>query len=395
MDPVVFLLLFVFLTTFPGAATVNTFKWLNARKGGSVTIPCFYDQEYRNSVKYWCKGSKRTVMVRTDSPQRNDQVSISDDPVHLVFYVTMRNLGQEDADSYWCAVKIDGVQDIFDHLQLYVLIGGQSVWTESWMSAERKGSVTIPCHYDQRYKHHVKYWCKGFRWESCSTMVRTNSPQSKGDVSITDDPNKLVFYVTMRNLREKDSDTYWCAVEINMGQDYGVFLPIVIGKASDALTTSESTLSSTGMKSQKDVSSPDSISVKNNSTLENNLRSSQQPVVLLILGLLLLVLGVTVAMGTLTMFRKQKEAQERKSETHSGPTDAGHHCILSEIHSATRCVTHYRFAGLNTEVCGVSQPTSDSEVFYSTLLHKKPAERRNVKEPLVNPEDEVIYSDTV
>ncbi|KPP57732.1 polymeric immunoglobulin receptor-like, partial [Scleropages formosus] len=210
------------------AAAVKTLAWLNAQRGGSVTIPCFYHQEYRGSVKYWCKGSKQTPMVRTDSSQRNDQVSISDDPAHLVFYVTMRNLEQEDTDIYWCAIKTNKEKDVFAVLDLKVLAGGQRVWTESWMSAEGGGSVTVPCYYDQRYKHHVKYWCKGFIWELCSILVRTDSAPNKGDMSITDDPDRLVFTVTMRNLQEKDTDWYWCAVEIGDTADYGAFLPVIV-----------------------------------------------------------------------------------------------------------------------------------------------------------------------
>uniref|UniRef100_A0A8C9UYG6 Immunoglobulin domain-containing protein n=1 Tax=Scleropages formosus TaxID=113540 RepID=A0A8C9UYG6_SCLFO len=95
-----------------------------------------------------------------------------------------------------------------------------------WISAESGMSVTIRCHYDQKYKHHVKYWCKGYTWLHCTTIVRTDSPQS--DVSITDDPNQLVFTVTMRNLQDKDSDTYWCAVEIGRGSDDGVYLQLLV-----------------------------------------------------------------------------------------------------------------------------------------------------------------------
>uniref|UniRef100_A0A8C9RVI6 Immunoglobulin domain-containing protein n=1 Tax=Scleropages formosus TaxID=113540 RepID=A0A8C9RVI6_SCLFO len=207
------------------------------------------------------------------------------------------------------------------------ILSAATVNTFKWLNARKGGSVTIPCFYDQEYKHHVKYWCKGFRWESCSTMVRTNSPQSKGDVSITDDPNKLVFYVTMRNLREKDSDTYWCAVEINMGQDYGVFLPIVIGKGK--LTFLHVLFVSIRVANNCQYYfiavilidlkygcrlrwiSPGLNPTPFHFVFHARSSSSQQPVVLLILGLLLLVLGVTVAMGTLTMFRKQSKRNIR------------------------------------------------------------------------------------
>uniref|UniRef100_A0A8C9RXI7 Ig-like domain-containing protein n=1 Tax=Scleropages formosus TaxID=113540 RepID=A0A8C9RXI7_SCLFO len=106
------------------------------------------------------------------------------------------------------------------------------VTTFGHLSVRSGGSLTIPCFYDQEYKQHVKYWCKGRLWTSCSTLVRSDSPQSKSDVSIADDPDQLVFTVTMTNLQEKDSDTYWCAVEIGgfgtMDDYVAVLLPITV-----------------------------------------------------------------------------------------------------------------------------------------------------------------------
>ncbi|XP_018588632.2 uncharacterized protein LOC108922784 [Scleropages formosus] len=152
-------------------------------------------------------------MVRSDSPRSKGDVSIADDPDQLVFTVTMRNLQEKDAGWYWCGVEINGAVDDYEYLSLTVTTGVQSVWTVSRISAERGGLVTIPCYYDQKYKQHVKYWCKGYTWSSCTTMVHSDSPQSKGEVSITDDTDQLVFSVTMRNLQMKDTDWYWCGVK--------------------------------------------------------------------------------------------------------------------------------------------------------------------------------------
>uniref|UniRef100_A0A8C9RGM9 Ig-like domain-containing protein n=1 Tax=Scleropages formosus TaxID=113540 RepID=A0A8C9RGM9_SCLFO len=100
------------------------------------------------------------------------------------------------------------------NVQLYFLpVGNDCVKTLESISVQRGGSVIVPCYIDQKDKQHVKYWCKGKTWSSCTTMVRSDSPQSKGDMSIIDDPDQLVFYVTMRNLQEENSDTYWCGVD--------------------------------------------------------------------------------------------------------------------------------------------------------------------------------------
>uniref|UniRef100_A0A3B3RJ38 Immunoglobulin domain-containing protein n=1 Tax=Paramormyrops kingsleyae TaxID=1676925 RepID=A0A3B3RJ38_9TELE len=106
--------------------------------------------------------------------------------------------------------------------------GGDSVWTSGDLTAQSGESLTIPCFYDQKYKDHVKYWCKGYYWNFCSTLARSDSNQTAGKVSISDDPTHLVFNVTMRNLHETDSDTYWCAVEIQGAADDGVYLQLTV-----------------------------------------------------------------------------------------------------------------------------------------------------------------------
>ncbi|XP_055731647.1 uncharacterized protein LOC129819103 isoform X2 [Salvelinus fontinalis] len=45
-----------------------------------------------------------------------------------------------------------------------------SVWTGD--------SIAIPCIYHQDYINHVKYWCKGDSWNTCSYVVRTDHPNS-------------------------------------------------------------------------------------------------------------------------------------------------------------------------------------------------------------------------
>ncbi|CAB1318990.1 unnamed protein product [Coregonus sp. 'balchen'] len=83
------------------------------------------------------------------------------------------------------------------------------------VSVKTGGSITIPCPYHQEYKTHVKYWCKGYYFNSCSPVVRTYLPKSTAKASISDDINQLTFTVTMTDLGSEDSEWYCCAVVIN------------------------------------------------------------------------------------------------------------------------------------------------------------------------------------
>ncbi|XP_045556800.1 polymeric immunoglobulin receptor isoform X3 [Salmo salar] len=104
----------------------------------------------------------------------------------------------------------------------------QSVSTVSHVSVKQGSSITIPCLYDQRYSINVKYWCKGYYWISCSTVVRTDHPKTSGKTTISDDINQPIFTVTMRRLSSSDSDYYWCILERKNKADDGVRLQISV-----------------------------------------------------------------------------------------------------------------------------------------------------------------------
>ena len=103
---------------FPSAflCGVTTAEEFEVLEGRSLTVPCHYDPQYASSVKYWCQGRMRdfcTSLARTDDPRSTnpseDRVSIFDDPVQLVFTVTMNNLKERDSGWYFCGVEIAGI----------------------------------------------------------------------------------------------------------------------------------------------------------------------------------------------------------------------------------------------------------------------------------------------
>ncbi|XP_072567735.1 polymeric immunoglobulin receptor-like [Paramormyrops kingsleyae] len=200
---------------------------------------------YQHQEKYWCKGSdwsSCTPIVHTNSPKKCGEVSISDDPTKPVFTVTINNLKSEDSGSYWCGVEISRGSAVGTPVSLSVTQGADSVSSVGWVSVLRGGSVTIPCHYDDRYKPHVKYWCRGSDCSSCTTIVRTDFPRKKDEMSIRDDPDQRVFTVTMNNLQTAVSDYYWCCVEISRGSAVGtrVYLSVTEGVSTVRWVTVQS-----------------------------------------------------------------------------------------------------------------------------------------------------------
>ncbi|KAG5276465.1 hypothetical protein AALO_G00132360 [Alosa alosa] len=98
------------------------------------------------------------------------------------------------------------------------------------LTVQRGGSAVVPCHYEEKYVAQVKYWCRGYTWDTCRVLTRSSSVPSPPDaqVSISDDITQRVFTVTIRNLQDKDSDVYWCAVDIRGGSDDKAYLKITV-----------------------------------------------------------------------------------------------------------------------------------------------------------------------
>ncbi|XP_034008211.1 CMRF35-like molecule 5, partial [Trematomus bernacchii] len=113
--------------------------------------------------------------------------------------------------------------DMAVHLSFLLILTGltgiHSITTVSKVSVRARGSITVPCLYESKYSNHVKYLCKGHLWEFCSYEVKTNKPSSSGKFSISDDKQQRVFTVTINDLTDKDTEYYWCAVEIKDGAD--------------------------------------------------------------------------------------------------------------------------------------------------------------------------------
>ncbi|XP_072134930.1 uncharacterized protein [Mobula birostris] len=73
-------------------------------------------------------------------------------------------------------------------------------------------AITIDCHYEEKYRSDTKYWCHGWTVH-CSVLVETNGQHRRsGRVSITDNPERRIFTVTMEDLHSGDTGWYGCGI---------------------------------------------------------------------------------------------------------------------------------------------------------------------------------------
>ncbi|XP_072886296.1 polymeric immunoglobulin receptor-like [Hemitrygon akajei] len=99
---------------------------------------------------------------------------------------------------------------------LILLIGflpvSGALWAEKNVTGVVGRAITIDCHYEAKYRSHTKYWCHGWT-RYCSVLVETKGQQGRsGRVSITDNPERGIFTVTMEDLRSGDTGWYGCGI---------------------------------------------------------------------------------------------------------------------------------------------------------------------------------------
>uniref|UniRef100_H0XQD6 CD300a molecule n=1 Tax=Otolemur garnettii TaxID=30611 RepID=H0XQD6_OTOGA len=87
--------------------------------GGSLSVQCQYEEDYRDAQKYWCRKKIVSLLpcdkiVETQIPDRErriNRVFIRDNPANLTFTVTMEHLTVTDTGTYWCGINIPGMFD--------------------------------------------------------------------------------------------------------------------------------------------------------------------------------------------------------------------------------------------------------------------------------------------
>ncbi|XP_029962321.1 uncharacterized protein LOC115399194 [Salarias fasciatus] len=113
------------LSGLTGTHSVTTVTKVSVKAGRSLSIPCLYGTQYRNHVKYLCKGSRWrscSYAIKTNERQKSKKFSISDDKDQRIFTVTMRELTNEDSH-FWCFVENNNGPDDGEYFHLSVTTG--------------------------------------------------------------------------------------------------------------------------------------------------------------------------------------------------------------------------------------------------------------------------------
>ncbi|XP_072541349.1 CMRF35-like molecule 7 [Salminus brasiliensis] len=100
-------------------------------------------------------------------------------------------------------------------LLLFEKVAGDNVLTGPKVVKQCAGrTVHVTCRYHSFYRDNVKYWCKGYYFNFCTTLIRTDqSAPGNGPLDIADHKKEGFFTVRMRGAKPGDNGWYWCAIE--------------------------------------------------------------------------------------------------------------------------------------------------------------------------------------
>ncbi|NXL65643.1 CLM2 protein, partial [Chordeiles acutipennis] len=101
---------------------------VSGRVGETLYLHCWYPRGYEGYNKYWCRGDSRdschkvVETVGREAPQQHGRVSIKDSHIFCVVLLTVKNLSEVDAGSYWCGVEKMG-RDLMELVTVRVVPG--------------------------------------------------------------------------------------------------------------------------------------------------------------------------------------------------------------------------------------------------------------------------------
>uniref|UniRef100_H2R9E6 CD300c molecule n=1 Tax=Pan troglodytes TaxID=9598 RepID=H2R9E6_PANTR len=142
------------LLLVPGYFPLSHPRTVAGPVGGSLSVQCHYEKEHRTLNKFWCRPPQiflcdKIVETKGSAGKRNG-VSIRDSPANLSFTVTLENLTEEDAGTYWCGVDTPWLRDFHDpvvEVEVSVFPAGTTTASSPQSSMGTSGPPTkLPVH---------------------------------------------------------------------------------------------------------------------------------------------------------------------------------------------------------------------------------------------------------
>ncbi|XP_073728858.1 uncharacterized protein [Misgurnus anguillicaudatus] len=343
----------------------STTRHLSVKKGGSVTIPCYYDRKYTELKKYWYSQTDHSYTNTTAG-----DVTVIDDPAQSLFTVTMRNLTGQHNGLYYCAVKTGeqpGDMTITDAFFLHVQAAPDLSVMSSSVTVDEGGTISLQCLYNTKYKSNTKQWCR-YKDKRCNTVGRSDTSQN-ASVKISDDGSKSLT-VVMSGLMKSDSGWYYCSVNVQRPPVQDLLVPVQL--TVKAVATPDTSTESIKTKTEKNTNTTPAFT-KQQTVSDRSAVSLWLPVSA---GLLLLMILV----GVFIWKWKRRSKEDKKH------IKMRNDCVVADTVSSTpEDVVIY--STINDENPDNNISPSDSNIETTYCLVEDPSGHKAQV-----PEDGIIYS---
>ncbi|KAK6471293.1 CMRF35-like molecule 5, partial [Huso huso] len=102
--------------------TVNKAEVFYGIEGGNVKIDCTYQHEYNENGKYLCRTRwiPNNALISSGDPETKGRFSLYDNRSTRVFTVTITELTQKDAGTYYCGIDIKRNVDEYTEVEVTV-----------------------------------------------------------------------------------------------------------------------------------------------------------------------------------------------------------------------------------------------------------------------------------
>ncbi|XP_045565609.1 CMRF35-like molecule 8 [Salmo salar] len=327
------ILLIVILLSFI-TGCLSSFK-VTGFSGGTVIIDCHYYTEERSHEKYFCVGKyswRCKDIIRTGLKNtwvHRGRFSLYDNTGGNYFKVIIRQLTRQDEGTYWCGVDKPTIPDSYTKVELDVKEDDcckKSVTETAFLG----GEATIRCNYPEVYKDRMKYFCKEDSEYNCEYQISGTHNEKLGRYSLSKRRRERFSTVTISDLTEDDTGTYWCGVETSRTEQLyitlitQVKLDVIVAptttitktKTTAPPTTTFQSLSSPSSSS----SSPSSSSPASSAPASSLNRSGTSVVIILSVSLVVLLLVISL----IIVYRwKYNKVTGSVSSTHRVSPDTG------------------------------------------------------------------------
>ncbi|XP_064817625.1 CMRF35-like molecule 8 [Oncorhynchus masou masou] len=245
------ILLIVILLSFM-TGRLSSFK-VTGYSGGTVIISCHYSTEDRSRDKYFCVRQYSYSLSCEDQIRtglRNTWVhsgrfSLYDNTGGNYFKVIIRQLTRPDEGTYWCGVDIPTIPDSYTKVELEVKKDDcceKSVTETAFLG----GEASIRCNYPEDNEDDIKYFCKEDSESDCENKISDTHHEKPRRYSLSKRRRERFSTVTISDLTEDDTGTYWCGVETNRTEQRYITLItqvklLVIMKPTNTTTTTTTT----------------------------------------------------------------------------------------------------------------------------------------------------------